>query len=79
MADIRRVRGMRSPTPLPGSKFFQFHTVFWGKFGKIYVGDPLGGLVPHLGEILDPPLLLHVTDRIFKLRPIRASVIHQIS
>ena len=41
----------------PGSKFFQFHAVFWENLAKSYVGAPLEGWRPHLGEILDPPLV----------------------
>ena len=40
-----------------GSKFFQFHAVL-GKFlAKPYVGAPPQVWRPHLGEILDPPLV----------------------
>ena len=40
----------------PGSKFFQFHPVFWENLAKFYVDTPLGSWRPYLGEILDPPL-----------------------
>ena len=57
VADLRGARGMRAPS---GSKFFQFHAVF----GKIWQNlmlapPPPGSWRPHLGEILDPPLLLN--------------------
>ena len=53
VADLRE--GMRDAR-LPGSKFFQFHALFWGKFGKILCWHPPEGWLSHLGEILDPPL-----------------------
>ena len=42
----------------PGSKFFQFHTVF----GKIVCCPPPGSWRPLLGEILDPPLICTTTS-----------------
>ena len=30
----------------PGSKFFQFHAVFWEMLAKLYVGPPPEGLAP---------------------------------
>ena len=42
----------------PGSKFFQFHAVF-GKFwqNRMLAPPTPVGWRPHLGEILDPPLV----------------------
>ena len=42
------------PPPPRASNFFQFHAVL-GEFGKIT--HSLEGSHPHLGEILDPPLV----------------------
>ena len=44
-----------SVADLRGSKFFQFHAVF-GEIWQNCLLSPPGGLAPHLGEILDPPL-----------------------
>ena len=50
MADLR---GCVGHAPHPNSfNFMQF----LGKFGKIVCWRLPGGLAPHLGEILDPPL-----------------------
>ena len=58
VADLSK--GGASDAP-PESKFIQFHAVwfFGGKFGKIVCWHPPrpGELAPHLGEILDPPLV----------------------
>ena len=45
-----------------GSKFFQFHAVFWKFLAKSYVGaqvppTPTKSWCPHLGEILNPPVI----------------------
>ena len=39
----------------PGSKFFQFHTV-WGEIWQNPMLTPQEDWRPHIGEILDPPL-----------------------
>ena len=44
----------------PRSKFFQLHAVFSENLAKLYVGGPpWKGWRPHLGEILDPPLVMY--------------------
>ena len=48
--------GARDAPPPRGSKFFQFHAVFWGNLAKLYVGAPPGSWRPLLGEILYPLL-----------------------
>ena len=41
-----------------GSKFFQFHAVFWKICQNRMLAPPFGELVPPLGEIPDPPLFM---------------------
>ena len=44
------------PSPW-GSKFFQFHAVFWKFWQNRMLAPPwMSWLPPNLGEILDPPL-----------------------
>ena len=47
---------MHTPSPW-ASKFFQFHAVFWRIWQNCVFMPPLEGSCPHLGEILDLPLL----------------------
>ena len=42
----------------PGSKFFQFHTVFGKIWQNRMLAPPLGSWYPLLGEILDLPLII---------------------
>ena len=53
MADLRM--GVWDAYPPGGPNSFNFMR-FLGKFGKIVCWCPPGELVPHLREILDPPL-----------------------
>ena len=55
LADLRGREGRP-----PGPNSFNFMQ-FLGKFGKIICWRPLEGWRPHLGEILDPPLLQKIT------------------
>ena len=55
LADLHIKIWTHDPPP-PESKFFQFHAIF-SKFWQNCVFTPLEGSRPHLGEILDPPLL----------------------
>ena len=50
--------GTRDASP-GGSEFFQFHAVIGKLWQKSYLYDPLEGWRPHLGEILDPPLMTY--------------------
>ena len=53
----------RPHSPSAGFKFFQLHAIF-GKFGKtVCWRHPPGGSVPHLAEILDPPLPSSIFSR----------------
>ena len=56
VADLRGARGWVSPW---GSKFFQFHAVLGKILQNRMLAPPLEGWCPHLGEILDPPLLIY--------------------
>ena len=57
VADLRGREGRA----LGGPNSFNFMQ-FLEKFGKIVCWRPLEGWRPHLGEILDPPLLRILTD-----------------
>ena len=55
---VADLRGCEGCTPPWGPNSFNFMQ-FLGKYGKSYVGAPLGSWRPVLGEILDPPLEIH--------------------
>ena len=48
----------------PLSKFFQFHAVFGENWQNRMLAPSLESWCPHLGEILDPPLLSIVKEKI---------------
>ena len=51
--------GMRDVHPL-GVQILSISCSFWENFAKSYIGTPLEGWCPHLGEILDPLLPSHI-------------------
>ena len=55
-------RGARDVLPAGGSNSFNF-MLFLGKFGKIVCWCSPKGWRPHLGEILNPPLLTYEFSR----------------
>ena len=58
-----RDKGLISGGSKGGVQILSISCNFWENLAKSYVGAPLGSWHPLLGEILDPPLLIHFVNR----------------